>query len=889
MTPLRLSLLFPVFFSALLFPGPAAQPRFPYEPGHFIVQLADSGAMPAVLAALRCHAGKTAKIHTPKQLCADPPIWLLKFDPAPAADKALLAFVAGLPGVALAQHDHHLSLRATFPDDPLFPAQWQWHNDGVNGTVADADVDAPEAWEISSGGVTPDGDTIVVAVIDDGVRLRHPDLAPNLWRNHGEIPNNHVDDDDNGYTDDYYGWNTAFENGQVDLGFHGTQVAGILAARGGNATGVAGMAGHARIMPIVGGAGLESEVIQAYAYALAQRRAYNQSNGRKGAFIVATNSSWGVDGLSYQDAPVWCGFYGHLGQAGMINCAATANRDWNVDEAGDMPTSCPSPFLISVTASNSGDQRGEAAYGPLSVDLAAPGIGVLTTSPGDTYALASGTSYASPLVAGIAALLYAAPCSGLSALAKAAPAQAALAVKQLILEGADTLPQLAGSLSSGGRANARKSLARLLARCSDCPAPASFTAEQHSDGTALLDWQPGHPASLYWRLQGTSAWASLGQPLPPYLFEGLSPCNAYEFMLLAHCPLSDSWPSLAALQAKGCCPAPAEAWLAEATPETAVIGWEASAGTAFHTAQLWRQGENLAAGETDGNQFAFSGLSPCSDYEALLISNCPGNQHQDTLAFTFRTPGCGPCTNLPYCPSAAAPGGVEWIASFSIGGFHNPSGQDDGYGDFTHLPVRLQAGQAYSFTIEPGFLHLPFPEHYRIWADFDQDGHFAGPEELLFETAFGAQGPVSGQILIPETAAGGSVRLRLSMKWAGNSSSPPQPCEENIEFGEVEDYCLSVEDFLSSPSSAACSPEMNLFPNPFRENLHLEWGCPPEHPTRVRFFNSTGQLLFEQVAAPGTPSFPLRLPPGLAPGPYFLQVESSGKSAFQTVIKNQDL
>lgn len=189
--------------------------------------------MPAVLAALRRHIGKTAKIHTPKQLCADPPIWLLKFDPAPVADKALLAFVAGLPEVALAQHDHHLSLRATFPDGPLFPAQWQWHNDGVNGAVADADVDAPEAWEISSGGVTPDGDTIFVAVIDDGVRLRHPDLAPNLWRNHGGIPNNQVDDDNNGYTDDYYGWNTALENGQADLGFHGTQVAGILAARGG--------------------------------------------------------------------------------------------------------------------------------------------------------------------------------------------------------------------------------------------------------------------------------------------------------------------------------------------------------------------------------------------------------------------------------------------------------------------------------------------------------------------------------------------------------------------------------------------------------------------------------------------------------------------------------
>ncbi|MCZ7526449.1 MAG: S8 family serine peptidase [Acidimicrobiia bacterium] len=193
--------------------------------------------------------------------------------------------VAALPGVAAVDEDP-LLMPFEAPDDPLFPSLWGLENTGANPgapapVVADADVDASEAWPRARGAGS------VVAVVDNGVDLDHPDLAPNLWRNPGEVCGNGVDDDGNGYADDCHGWDFLQEDPRTDDGAdysHGTHVAGTIAAVAGNGLGVAGVAPEARIMALKVGDGRTfqlSTAVRALDYAVAN-----------GATVV--NASWGT-------------------------------------------------------------------------------------------------------------------------------------------------------------------------------------------------------------------------------------------------------------------------------------------------------------------------------------------------------------------------------------------------------------------------------------------------------------------------------------------------------------------------------------------------------------------------------------------------------------------
>jgi subtilisin family serine protease len=141
------------------------------------------------------------------------------------------------------------------------------------------------------------------------------------------------------------------------------------------------------------------------------RRLYNETDGEKGAFVVATNASWGINGGEPADSPLWCAMYDSLGAQGVLNCGATANNNVDVDVVGDLPTACPSDFMISVTATNIDDMRTFSAYGATTIDVGAPGDNVYTTSISGGYGTTSGTSFASPLTAGVIGLLYSAPCA----------------------------------------------------------------------------------------------------------------------------------------------------------------------------------------------------------------------------------------------------------------------------------------------------------------------------------------------------------------------------------------------------------------------------------------------------------------------------------------------
>ncbi len=148
---------------------------------------------------------------------------------------------------------------------------------------------------------------------------------------------------------------------------------------------------------------------------------------------MATNASWGIDNANPNNYPVWCAYYDDLGEVGILNCGATANNNVNIDAVGDMPTACGSDFMISVTATNTNDVRTFSGYGATTIDLGAPGESVYLPSGSTGYANTSGTSFASPCVAGAIALVYSAPCPDLATLTLSNPQSAASQVRGYIL------------------------------------------------------------------------------------------------------------------------------------------------------------------------------------------------------------------------------------------------------------------------------------------------------------------------------------------------------------------------------------------------------------------------------------------------------------------------
>lgn len=415
-------------------------------------------------------------------------LYLLGLDPVMGDSRNWLDEVLESETVALAQLNYQAQLRVN-PNDASFGQQWGLHNTGQSGGTADADIDAPEAWDITTGGLTAQGDTIVVAVIDGGFQLNHPDLQANYFKNWGDIPGNGIDDDGNGYIDDRNGWNAYNNNGNVPSDQHGTHVAGIIGARGNNSSGVSGVNWNVKIMPIAGSSGNSATVVAAYAYAATMRELYNTTNGAKGAFVVSTNSSFGVDFGQAASFPIWCAFYDTLGSLGILSAGAGPNANTNIDAQGDIPTTCPSNWLLAVTNTTRTDARNSGSgYGAVNMDLGAPGTTIYSTVTGSGYQNLTGTSMATPHVAGSIGLMYSAACSKFITDYKASPGALALQMRTYLLTGVDPITALATNTSSGGRLNVHKAVQNVQTyNCAVEPPPvASFAATGTTSGCAPL-------------------------------------------------------------------------------------------------------------------------------------------------------------------------------------------------------------------------------------------------------------------------------------------------------------------------------------------------------------------------------------------------------------------
>ena len=469
----QITLIILTVICAINFPQLNAQNR-DHAPGEILIQLYPN----ADLAAWRQKHAEKNKTATAEYRCirnivsvsAPLNIWKIQFDSACSTENALLSALQRDPAVALAQFNHYAELRNTEPNDPLFPQQWQWYNRGQNAGTPGLDIGLTQAWDITTGGVTSNGDSIVVAIIDTGTDTTHADLRPNLWYNRQEIPNNSKDDDGNGYIDDYQGWNSLRLNDDIyetNPGGHGTAIAGIIGAKGNNGLGGTGVNWNVKLMTAVWGAsGTEEIILRAFSYVYTQRKLYNQTKGQKGAFVVAINASWGIPGLRSADYPIWCPFFDSLGTQGILTVNAASNRMENTESTGDIPSACPSKYLLVVTNL---DKNGEliGAYGPNTVDLATFGQDILSTKLREGFRSFSGTSFAAPQVAGAIALLYATSCGHLSKLARSKPAEAALLSRHLILDGVEPIASLQGKVVTGGYLRVDNSLKLLSSYCAD--------------------------------------------------------------------------------------------------------------------------------------------------------------------------------------------------------------------------------------------------------------------------------------------------------------------------------------------------------------------------------------------------------------------------------------
>ena len=374
---------------------------------------------------------KTAKIHS----YATIPVDVVQV-PAGADLKTLAAQYAAMPEVEFVEPNYVYHANA-LPNDASFGSLWGMHNTGQTGGKPDADIDAPEAWDIATG-----SQTIVVGVIDTGIDYTHPDLAANMWRNLAEQNGvAGVDDDANGIIDDIYGARWTSGNGLPTNGnpfddhYHGTHCAGTIGGIGNNGVGVAGVNWNVRMAALkflsAAGSGFLADAVSAIDYARL-----------KGMNL--TSNSWGGGGFSQAlknaiDAS---------GAAGQLFVAAAGNSALNADISPMYPAAYVSPTILSVAATDHNDLLATFSnYGLTSVDLGAPGVNIWSARPGNTYQFLSGTSMATPHATGVAALVL-----------SQSPALSPLALKQILMSSTDPIPALSGRCVSGGRLNAFKAI-----------------------------------------------------------------------------------------------------------------------------------------------------------------------------------------------------------------------------------------------------------------------------------------------------------------------------------------------------------------------------------------------------------------------------------------------
>lgn len=861
-----------------------------YVSNELLVQLTPKASLPTLLKELS-RPYPDLVWEQPEQLVPNMALWRLRYQGAASVER-LLELAWQSKEVAVAQFNHYVSLRspqATTPNDLLFNNQWQYINPGGGGGTAGVDLDIDDAWDVTTGGNTANGDTIVVAVIDNGLNPNHADWGDNLWRNHAEIPSNNIDDDGNGFVDDHYGWNTNTGDDNISGGTHGTSVAGIIGAQGNNGSGVTGVNWDVKMMIIRNDFNTtEANVLIAYGYILTQRRRYNQSGGTQGAYVVVSNASWGVDQGKPNDSPLWCGFYDTLGAAGILNVAATANQEWDVETEGDLPTTCTSDYLIGVTNVNrAGRRQFNSAFGGTSIDLGAFGEGVYTTT-NSGYGNFGGTSGASPHVAGAIALLHAGACSNFATYALVNPSGAALDLKRYILDGVVPINDLATTTVSGGYLNINNSLSLCLNDCpnSTCFEPYQIITNSVTDTEGFFSWQTSADVlSVQYRYRVVGgAWTPmipLGAGVNNVQLIGLTACSDYELELVGLCANGvNSDTAQHTFRTDGCCEAPSGVLVLTNTLDSVYIQWQpVLAASQYIVEYRLQDSTNWTSVNAATTSIWLRNLLDCRNYEVRVNSRCNTGATVFGRTMLFTSRGCQDCTAVLYCGSVGGNSSSDWIKTVTVNNYTHNSGDDNGYLLIPNTSIELGRGDQHNFTIEQGNAYV---QEYAVFVDLNQDGDFVDPgEEVLTGGMAINQNSDTRTFILPDTALLGVSRMRVSMRWR----AAPPACD-TFSFGEVQDYCIRVIRGINVDQISGVSQQLQVAPNPFQGQLTLSLDAVVTDPLTVELINTTGQVLYQQAWLPdasGTTQLPM--PAALPAGMYVLRVYGATQQWVVKVVK----
>ena len=340
-----------------------------------------------------------------------------------------------------------------------------------------ADINAVNGWDIKT-----DSSDVVVAVIDTGIDYNHDDLRNNMWVNTAEIAGNGIDDDNNGYIDDVYGYNFVSDTSDpMDYFGHGTHCAGTIAAEGNNGIGITGVSWNARLMAIKvlndEGKGYVSDIAEGIIYAT--NMGAKVSNNSYGAFME-NKELYGIAVYS----PVIDAFKA-ANEAGMVAVTSAGNSRANLDDTantyGELTAAYPSGInlsnIISVAATDADDQLAPFSnYGFADVDMGAPGVGILSTIPGNEYGLKSGTSMAAPHVSGAAALLIAQN-----------PDLKPYEVRAILMKSGDSIAALEDITISGKRLNLAAALEYISDEPSECDSFSTSLSTHKTAGRAYTE------------------------------------------------------------------------------------------------------------------------------------------------------------------------------------------------------------------------------------------------------------------------------------------------------------------------------------------------------------------------------------------------------------------
>lgn len=866
----------------------------PFIPGELIIQVEKGTDVNRLLENLPSQYGFRAE----QELSPFINAWLIKFKPEMLNQMVALRMIENLNGIKLVQNNHQVELRNT-PNDPQFNQQWHHLNNGSGGGTADADIDTDEAWTITTGGTNALGHDIVVCILE-GVDFSHVDLIDNRWTNTAEIPGNGIDDDGNGYIDDMNGWNVGNNSGNLSgvATGHGTSVAGMIGAKGNNGVGVVGANWNVKMLNVVGYNMTEASVISAYNYPLTLRQRYNQTNGAEGAFVVATNASWGIDGANPANYPIWCNFYNTLGQNGILNCGATTNSNLNVDVSGDMPTACSSPYMIGVGRSDNNDNFA-GGYGLTTINFVAPGINVRTTSNGNNYTTTTGTSFASPLTAGVVALLYAIPCQNFMNAVLTSPQQGSDFVLNALMNGVDQKPQLQNFFVAGGRINAKTSMDLLMEEtCSSCVRPTGFSVSNILETSSALNFNNTDDAinyTLFYRPIGSNDWQSMNVSESPFELIGLQSCTVYESYMQAVCANENSNNTpIISFRTKGCGACIDAEYCAQSTTDnpssrlviqspsalettitnfTLTNNWGGSVDNAYVFGQMALVNDGSTSSNLGCNQLT-NGAQIAGKIAVAVRGNCDFStkafnaQNAGAIGLVIiNNQGTAPAslgaganaanitipvvmisqaqgTNLlaalqnSQTPTAFLGRQNEWIQTFQIAGQTFNTGDNSGYLETVDSNLILASNTNYNFTLTPGHAGQALQQYTRIWIDMNLNGEFES-NELVYDQSNASTNVVNGVINMPSSVTEGNSRMRVQMAYQGyGASALPSVCG-NFQSGEVEDYCVMLTNDLSSVSFDKVTLE--IYPNPstgivnFSTNLNEQW--------QIKIYNAIGQQL----------------------------------------------